>query len=89
MTEGLLSAIQRAREYDWRPAIPILAVFALFVLFMPARGAPPLSSLEPHQKAISLVSLPTVFASIYWFGKANGLNETPTPEERVLDDTEQ
>lgn len=72
------------RITDWRPLLPIAAELLLYSLFMPFQPTP-FGSLGPYQQLLSLSSLPVIFGSIWWFGKANGLNESKTPEERILE----
>jgi len=72
------------RITDWRPLLPIAGELLLYSLFMPLHPTP-FPALEPYQQLISLSSLPVIFGSIWWFGKANELNESKTPEELILE----
>jgi len=68
----------------WHPLLPAAGELLLYSVFMPVQHVP-FGSLAAHQQLIALSSLPVCLGSIWWFGKANELNESTTPEERILD----
>jgi len=72
------------RITKWHPLLPAAGELLLYSLFMPVQHVP-FDSLAVHQQLIALSSLPVIFGSIWWFGKANELNESKTSEKRILD----
>jgi hypothetical protein len=72
------------RITKWHPLLPAAGELLLYSVFMPFHHVP-FETLAAHQQLIALSSLPVIFGSIWWFGRANDLNESTTPEERILD----
>lgn len=78
--------LQRIREYRWYPLLPLVGLLLLYHFFMPATGSPTVWDLAMHQQVIAFSAFPTFIVTMYWFAKANGLDERKTPEERILND---
>ena len=70
-----------------RSCAPAWLVLVGYVAVMPLTGSVAWSSLAWYQQAINIAAAPAILWSVYRFNV--GLDDTkPTPEERILDESE-
>lgn len=85
MTSSAREYIGRMKAVDWTALIPIGVLLLAYILYMP-EDPKPFFELVWYQQATAIIATPTIFGCIYWFLKANGKWDRPSPEERVLDE---
>lgn len=85
MSDESHNLISRARKYNWKPLLPIVAILIAATLWLPNTGNPSFFSLELHQQIVSASTLPVSLVSMYWFLKENDMGKR-SPEERILND---